>query len=124
MAGFYNNRSVAASMVVAGVRKETSPRPDAINLVNGKRTDVDGATYNARSCPLFAAGGYLTEIIEFGSGITKVDHPLRRAPEGAFVALLLDQPSLLYVTPGDNDATFINVNNDSGLTCRARLWIF
>ena len=127
MAGTFNNRSVAASMIVAGIRKETSPRPDFVPLQDGKRTDVDAATYNARTCPLFAAGGYLTEVITFSASQTTVDHPLGRVPEGAFVALLLDQPALLYVYSTQAvpmTASSIVVGNDSGLTCRARLWIF
>jgi hypothetical protein len=127
MAGTFNNRSVAASSVIAGVRRDTTTKPDFVPLEDGKRTDVDAATYNARSCPLFAAGGYLTELITFSASQTKVDHPLNRIPEGVIVAIVMDQPVQLYVYSSATvpmTATQIVVGNDSGLSCRARLWIF
>ena len=125
MAGIYNNRSVSASVVVQGTRRESTPRPDFIGLENGQRTAVDDSTYNARSCPLFAAGGYLTQIITFSASRTLVDHPLNRNIEGMIVALLLDQPTQLYVVePATPNSRQITIGNDSGLTCRARLWIF
>lgn len=127
MAGPFRSRIVSASVEVAGKLKESAPKPDTMALVNGKRTDADEATYNARSCPLFAAGGYLTSLIEFSATTTRVDHCLGRVPEGAIVAILMDEPVQLYVyntTALPMTSQSIIVGNDSGLTCRARFWIF
>lgn len=123
MATIFKSRIITALSDQAGKYKETTPVPDTMQLVDGQRTDVDEATQNARSCPLFAFGGYLSPLLDFGAGLSvTVDHVLNRVPEGAFAVLLMGGNATLWVS-SLSDKNIV-VTNSTATACQARFWIF
>lgn len=92
---------------------------------------VDDATRNARTVPMFAQGGHMTEPVTFTSGTPKVvSHPLGRPFQGAMFEIARVASAAGYIVDNDTDSVVRDELNKVQITIHptasftGRLWIY